>query len=139
MSANSRKRRREQTAEERELWKVLRAGRFAGFKFRREHPIGRYSLDFYCPAARLSIELDGSHHGFPEQQQHDLARCEFLQSQDIHELRFWNHQWRTNRDGVLMEIWRHLHERSGCVKVLRKVENHRYVPPDPRDIIIPKR
>lgn len=58
-TSNARRLRREQTDEEKELWRALRAGRFAGFKFRRQHPLGEYFLDFYCPAAKLSIELDG--------------------------------------------------------------------------------
>ncbi|PYJ84712.1 MAG: hypothetical protein DME22_11780 [Verrucomicrobia bacterium] len=59
--------RREQTAEEKQRWRALRAARFAGFKFRRQHPIGPYCLDFYCPCARLSVELDGFQHGMPGQ------------------------------------------------------------------------
>src|SRR5437667_10114284 len=70
-TANARRLRREQTREEKELWRALRAGRFAGFKFRRQHPSGKYSLDFYCPTARLSIELDGFQHGMPGQRQRD--------------------------------------------------------------------
>jgi very-short-patch-repair endonuclease len=96
--------------------------------------LGEYFLDFYCPSARLSIELDGFVHGLPQQRERDNVREEFLATEGVEELRFWNHQWRKNRDGVLLEIWRALHRRSGCVKVQRKVENHRYLPPDPRQI-----
>jgi ATP-dependent helicase HrpA/adenine-specific DNA-methyltransferase len=128
--ANARRLRREQTAEEQQLWRALRAGRFSGFKFRRQHPAGKYFLDLYCADARLSVELDGSQHGLPEQMQRDEARLEFLEAEDIEELRFWNHPWRKNREGVLLEIWNALHRRTGCVTVLRKMENHRFVPPD---------
>ena len=55
--------RHKQTEEEKELWRALRGWRFAGFKFRRQHPIGNYVLDFYCADARSGIELDGSQHG----------------------------------------------------------------------------
>jgi very-short-patch-repair endonuclease len=127
--------RREQTDEEKELWWALRAGRFAGFKFRRQHPLGVYFLDIYCPIARLSIELDGSHHGFPEQQQRDAARQKFLASKEIEELRFWNSQWRKNREGVLLEIWNALHRRTGCFQILRKVENNRFLAPNPKNLI----
>jgi very-short-patch-repair endonuclease len=72
--ATARRLRREQTDDEKQLWRALRAGRFAGFKFRRQHPIGIYYLDFYCPAAKMSVELDGSQHGQPEHQQHDAER-----------------------------------------------------------------
>ena len=128
-AGNARRLRRNQTREEKELWYTLRAGRFAGFKFRRQHPLAGYWLDFYCPAARLAVELDGFEHGLPNQREHDKTRELFLQSQGIEELRFWNHQWRHNRDGVLWEIWHALQRRTGCLLVMRKVENNRFVPP----------
>jgi very-short-patch-repair endonuclease len=129
--------RREQTDEEKELWRALRAGRFAGFKFRRQHPNGEYFLDFYCPAAKLSIELDGFQHGLPAQRQHDKEREEFLTSEGIEELRFWNHQWRANREGLLLEIWNTLHRRTGCLAVMRKVQNHRFLSPKADELIQP--
>ena len=128
--ANARWLRREQTVEEKELWRALRAGRFAGFKFRRQHPHGNYTLDFYCPAANLSIELDGFQHGMPEERQRDEVRVKFLVAQGIEELRFWNHQWKKNHDGVLLEIWNALHRRTGCAAVMRKLQNHRFAPPN---------
>jgi very-short-patch-repair endonuclease len=134
-TANARRLRRDQTDEEKELWRALRAGRFAGFKFRRQHPAGEYWLDFYCPVARLSVELDGFQHGLPEQMQRDEKRRQFLVSQDIEELRFWNRQWRTNREGVLLDIWEAIHRRTGRVKIMRKVQNHRFVPPDPAKMV----
>ncbi len=133
----ARRLRRDQTDEEKGLWRALRAGRFAGFKFRRQYPLGTYILDFYCPTAQISIELDGFQHGLPEQQQRDAARQQFLDSKQIEELRFWNHQWRKNREGVLLEIWNALHRRTGCVQILRKVENNRFIPPDPKNLITP--
>ena len=128
-TGNARRLRRDQTKEETQLWQALRAGRFAGFKFRRQHPIAQYALDFYCPLARLSLELDGFQHGVPRQITSDLRREQFLLSQDIEELRFWNHQWRKNREGVLLEIWHALQRRSGCTQVMRKLQNQTYVPP----------
>src|SRR5882757_9938870 len=97
-TAIARRLRREQTDEEKELWRALKAGRFAGFKFRRQHPKGNYFLDFYCPIARLSVELDGFQHSSPEHLQHDENRAKFLIGEGISELRFWNHQWRKNRE-----------------------------------------
>jgi very-short-patch-repair endonuclease len=123
--------RRRRTVEEKQLWQALRAGRFAGFKFRREHRCGSYFMDFYCPAGRLAVELDGFHHGMPDQQEHDLIRKQFLESRGIEELRFWNHQWRSNRDGVLLEIWNALHRRTGMIQVNRMSDNNRFVPPNP--------
>ena len=127
--------RRNQTKEEKELWRALKAGRFAGFKFRRQHHIGTYYLDFFCPTAKLSVELDGFQHGLPEQMQRDCEREKFLDALGIEELRFWNHQWNRHREGVLLDIWAALHRRTGCVAVMRKVENHRFVPPNPDKII----
>jgi very-short-patch-repair endonuclease len=67
-----------QTEEEKKLWRALRGHRFAGFKFRRQHPSGIYILDFYCAAARLDVELDGFQHGLSEQMQHDEKRSAYL-------------------------------------------------------------
>ncbi len=133
--ATARRLRREQTTEERQLWRALRAGRFAGFKFRRQHPFGGYFLDFYCPLARVSVELDGFQNGMPHQRQRDLERERFLASQDIVELRFLNHQWRHNREGVLLDIWYALKQRTGCVQIERRSQNLRFVPPDPSKLI----
>jgi very-short-patch-repair endonuclease len=137
LTGNARRLRREQTDEEKELWRALRAGRFAGFKFRRQSPQGGYFLDFYCPAAKLSIELDGFQHGLPGQHQRDQEREQFLASKGIEELRFWNRQWRRNREGVLLEIWNALHRRTGCVAVMRKMQNHRFLPPKGDGLIQP--
>ena len=128
-TANARRLRREQTEEERQLWRALRAGRFAGFKFRRQHHAGRCYLDFYCPTAKLSVELDGFQHGPPQERSRDEEREQFLGSRGIEELRFWNHQWKKNREGVLLEIWNALHRRTSCAAMMRKVQNHRTVPP----------
>jgi very-short-patch-repair endonuclease len=133
--ANARGLRRKQTDEERELWSALRAGRFAGFKSRRQHPKGKYFLDFYCPAARVSVELDGFQHGLPEHLQRDEDRAKFLAAEGIEELRFWNHQWRGNREGVLLEIWTALHRRTGCTRVMRKEQDHRFVPPKATEVL----
>jgi very-short-patch-repair endonuclease len=93
-TANARRLRREQADEEKELRRVLRAGRLVGFKFRRRHPLGAYYLDFYGLAAKLSVELDGFQHGMPKQHQHDEEREKLLATQGVEELRFWNHQQR---------------------------------------------
>jgi very-short-patch-repair endonuclease len=116
------------------MWQALRAGRFAGFKFRRQHHIGPYFLDFYCPQAKLAVELDGFCHGLPMQRAHDNVRRAFLSGADIEELRFWNHHWRRNRQGVLLDIWRALYRRTGCLQVMRKEQNNRFVAPTPREI-----
>src|SRR5439155_720259 len=93
-----------------------------------------YFLDFYCRFARLSVELDGFQHGTPCQFKRDLGRSAFLAARGIEELRFWNHQWRKNREGVLLDIWDALHRRTGCVQIMRKEGNNRYVPPNPKQL-----
>jgi hypothetical protein len=92
-------------------------------------------LDLYCPAARLAVELDGFQHGLPDQLHLDAAREAFLAAQDIQVLRFWNHQWRRNRHGVLLEIWEALRQRTGCVEVNRRLQNQRIAPPDPDRLV----
>ena len=131
----ARRLRQNQTEEEKQLWHTLKAGRFAGFKFRRQHLLGKYFLDFYTPIAKLSVELDGFNHGSPRSQQYDAHRREFLESQGVEELRFWNHQWKRNREGVLLGIWNALHRRTGCVSVMRKTQNHRFIPPAPDKLV----
>jgi very-short-patch-repair endonuclease len=86
----ARRLRRQQTKEEKQLWQALRAGRFDGWKFRGQHPIGDYVLDIYCPAARLAVKLDGFQHGVPEQQKYDEMRQSYLANCGIEVLRFWN-------------------------------------------------
>ena len=133
-TGNARRLRREQTKEEAELWRALRAGRFAGFKFRRQHPSGKYFIDFYCALARLGVELDGFAHGLPHQLEADQKRDQFFASQNIEIMRYWNHQWRKNREGILLEIWHSLYRRTGCLQVARKESNNRFVPPQPNQI-----
>jgi very-short-patch-repair endonuclease len=121
--------RRRQTDEEKQLWRALRGGRFTGFKWRRQHPVGEYTLDFYCHHALLAVELDGFHHGLPEQACHDEERSKFLASAGIEVLRFWNHQWRDNRSGCLLDIWNAVQRRSGCLRIMKNPTQQRFIPP----------
>jgi len=84
---------------------------FAEAKFRRQHPLDRYVLDFYCPAAKLAIELDGGGHNYRGGQIRDRTRSELLARQGINVLRYWNHQVRRDLDSVLQAIWLTLEER----------------------------
>ena len=72
--------RRDATDAERRLWQMLRAGRLQGFKFRRQHEMGPYVLDFVCVQRRLVVEADGGQHFDPEGQQHDRRRDAWLRS-----------------------------------------------------------
>src|SRR5215213_8286813 len=69
------------------LWQALRGGRVGGLRFRRQHPIGPYVLDFYCPSARLAVEVDGAAHDLAEQAGRDLRRDAWLADEDIQVLR----------------------------------------------------
>ena len=60
------------------LWRALRGGKLNGLKFRRQHPVGRYVLDFYCDARRLAVEVDGADHGAGFQPEKDAARDAWL-------------------------------------------------------------
>ena len=130
--------RRDQTDEEKQLWRELRGRRFAGFKFRRQHTVGDYILDFYCADAKLAVELDGSQHGFPEGMQRDEVREKFLNQQGIETLRFWNRQWRQNRAGCLLEIWNAVQRRSGWVRGMDNAEEQKFIPPDLKQIKLPE-
>jgi len=88
------------TDAERKLWSLLRAGRLGELKFRRQHPIPPYTVDFLCVAARLVIELDGSQHG----EDIDRTRTQFLESKGFVVLRFWNNQVLTEIEAVAEAI-----------------------------------
>jgi len=85
--AFARRLRRDSTRGEKLLWWALRNRRF-GFKFRRQHPVGRYILDFFCAEKRLCVEIDGSTHDTPAAQAYDEARTDYLQAQRIRLIRF---------------------------------------------------
>ena len=97
---------------ERILWRHLRNRNFAGYKFRRQHPIDPYILDFYSPSLKLAIELDGSGHAYSLREKRDQRRDEFLARQGIAVVRFWNHQIRKELDSVLQAIWFAIEKRS---------------------------
>ena len=101
-----------ETWAEKLMWRWLRDRRFSRYKFRRQHPVGDYYLDFLCEEAALNVELDGSQHGFPDQRKHDEAREKFLQSRGIKTLRFWNSQLRRNAQGVRDTIFEELQQRA---------------------------
>jgi very-short-patch-repair endonuclease len=79
--------RRRMTLPEVVLWDALRKSRLARLRFRRQHPLGPYILDFYLPSARLAIEIDGSVHDSDAQAAHDERRTTWLTSQGVTVLR----------------------------------------------------
>src|SRR5438552_946826 len=83
---SARRLRRDMTFAERKLWAKLRNRQLDGEKFRRQHPLGKYVLDFYCEERQLVIELDGPHHT-PER---DLPRTAWLEAHGCQVIRFEN-------------------------------------------------
>ena len=82
--------RRAMTVSEQRLWNWLRNRTFDGFKFRRQVPVGPYVLDFYCPALKLAIEVDGRYHETPWGAEYDDARATYLDGRGIRVVRVTN-------------------------------------------------
>jgi very-short-patch-repair endonuclease len=89
--------RSESTEAEHRLWQILRAHRFASYKFRRQVPLDFYIADFVCFAERLIIELDGGQHAASTS---DARRDVYLKAQGFRVVRIWNNDLFTNEDGV---------------------------------------
>jgi len=109
--SRARKLRQSMPDAQRRLWRLLRDRRFAGYKFRREHPVGPYTLDFYCAEAGVSIEVDGRQHGHPDQQAHDREKENYLLGRGIITIRFWNWQIRQQPEVVRQTLWQLLQQR----------------------------
>jgi very-short-patch-repair endonuclease len=91
-----------QTVQEGLLWQHLKDKKL-GIKFRRQHSVGPYILDFYSTEIKLAIELDGSQH--LENQDYDNERSNYLREKEkVTILRFWNNEINTNIEGVVMKI-----------------------------------
>lgn len=94
--------RSERTPAERKLWARLRSQQLGGFRFRQQHLVDRYILDFYCPSTRLAVELDGDSH--IEQEMYDSARTTWLTANGYRVLRFTNSDVHENIESVLEAI-----------------------------------
>jgi very-short-patch-repair endonuclease len=94
--------RREPTTAEAALWAALRKQQLSGLPFRRQHPVGRFILDFYCPREKLCVELDGSSHDGKEIM--DQARTDALATLNIRVIRFRNEEVLSNLPSVLQRI-----------------------------------
>ena len=100
----TRRLRRDSTDAEKLLWRRLRRRQLGGAKFRRQHPIGPYVVDFFCSEQGLVVELDGGQHAI--QAERDGRRDRWMESRGYRVLRFWNHELMANIDGVLRRILR---------------------------------
>jgi very-short-patch-repair endonuclease len=93
--------RKELTPAEVKLWGYLRKDQL-GVSFRRQHAIGKFICDFVCIEKKLIIELDGSQH--IDQQDYDIERTKYLQSQGYEVVRFWNNDVMKNINSVILTI-----------------------------------
>jgi len=103
--------RREATQAEVNLWSSLRGRRFLQLKFRRQHSIGPFVIDFYCPAERLGIEVDGGQHFEAAHVFYDEARSRFLATRGVRIVRFTDAEVLADLDGVLQALRSYLTRR----------------------------
>jgi very-short-patch-repair endonuclease len=89
------------TDAERKLWGYLRGRQLDGLKFRRQHPIPPYTVDFFCSSAKLIVEREGSQHT----EESDRVRTSYLQSKGFSVLRFWNNEVLTQTEAVVEAIF----------------------------------
>ena len=89
---------------EKRIWARLRSRQVNGYKFRRQYSIGNFIVDFYCPEAKLAVEIDGDSHFDNEQRLYDIARQRYIEAKGIHFLRFTNKDITENIEGVLVHI-----------------------------------
>ena len=106
VTKNARALRKNMTDVELLLWHKIRSRQLQNIRFRRQHPIGRYIVDFICLETKLIIELDGGQHA--DQKSYDTMRDTWLSQQGFKILRFWNNDILENMDGVIEFISQHL-------------------------------
>src|SRR6266481_5337277 len=107
--ATANKLRANTTPHERILWRALKEIPTEGSHFRRQAPIGRYIVDFFCPARKLIIELDGGHHNDDETVERDRERQLWLEQEGYRVVRFWNSEITADLTAVLERIYVELH------------------------------
>ena len=96
--------RKNPTEAERIMWSVLRDNRFEGNKFRRQHPMGNYILDFYCHQLKIVIEVDGGYHEEINQKKYDESKDSYLRGFGIEVIRITNDRVLKDLDGVIREL-----------------------------------
>lgn len=100
--------RKNMTDAEGHLWKRIRRKQLRGFQFYRQKNIGQYIVDFYCPGAKIIIEIDGGQHYSEEGAQKDKSRDDYLEVLGFKVLRFSDREVFENTDGALEKIYEHL-------------------------------
>jgi len=109
--------RRKETPAEKRLWSFLRGGKLDGLKFRRQHPIDRWYVDFACEQARLVVELDGGVHRLDGQAERDEARTAAIEACGWHVLRLTN-------EAALFDTWAVLDAVRDAAKLAGVVNPH---------------
>lgn len=87
------------------MWQLLRTKRFMNLKFRRQHVIKAYIVDFYCHDIGLVIELDGGQHNTADGKEYDAERTQLLEALGLKVVRYWNHDVLGRTDVVLEDLW----------------------------------
>lgn len=100
--------RQNSTNPEKIIWQKLRNRQIGGFKFGRQHNIGKFIVDFYCDEIKLIIEIDGDVHVYQKEQ--DKKRQIFLENRGLRIIRYTNYEIRANLMGVLEDILRKCEE-----------------------------
>jgi very-short-patch-repair endonuclease len=103
--AAAKKLRMNATPHERILWRALKELPIEGTHFRRQAPIGPYVVDFFCPARRLIIELDGGHHNEDAVAERDSERQAWLEREGYRVVRFWNSDVAKDLNAVMEAIY----------------------------------
>ena len=106
------------TPAEKLLWSVLQHSNLGGYKFRRQHSVGAYILDFYSPSECLAVELDGDSHFTDEAIEHDRERTAYLNALGIKVLRFLNTDVYDNLNAV-------------CERILEEIKGGNLTTPSP--------
>ncbi len=110
LKQRSRQLRKSMTDAERHLWVKIRMKQLKGYQFYRQKPIGDYIVDFFCPRAKLVIEVDGSQHSSDEMTEYDRIRDEHIRSLGLRVLRFTNTEVLTNIEGIIESIIENMQE-----------------------------
>jgi len=100
--------RKNMTDSERLLWSRIRRKQLKGYQFYRQKVIGNYIVDFYCPAAKIIVEVDGSQHSEENQRKGDKKRDAYLSELGFQVIRFWSWEVMKNIDEIVDELWNRL-------------------------------
>ena len=104
--------RSEMTRSERLVWSRIRAKQFESLKFRRQHGIGPYIVDFYCPEKAVVIEIDGDVHALDSQTEKDRQREKYLRALGLRIIRYANDDVLNRLDDVLEDLWEQMNPGS---------------------------